>query len=368
MIQLGVASLAPDAEPTLQTYLLTPARGSFVLRFLVNAERLDPVTEIFERVARISEDPERMIPASELSQETKNHVTQFLEILAQKRLSATLSHTDARFFRRSSRRIVSNRLTLALRNLRQTQETSVTRSVIGVLEGASHRNGIFEISAEELGPVRGTVPQARRGLLLEKMIGRAYVFEIDEKVTVGAAGDTKRHWILVRVGAVADEVVPVQAQVAVLPQAITSADVPQQDRLDRIVAVVRLVAKGVDVQPTRLQMADTPSSRRHIKYMRHGAKVLGLLATDGTLTTSGRQLAQLPESRVLDFLSVQFELSVVGSLWKRWADANDLYELDPESAVDFLFENQLSPSMARRRGRTLKRWLKEFKQHRALAL
>ena len=26
---------------------------------------------------------------------------------------------------------------------------------------------------------------------------------------------------------------------------------------------------------------------------------------------------------------MQFELSVVGSLWKRWADANDLYDLDP---------------------------------------
>ena len=367
VIQLGAASLAPDAEPTLQTYLLTPARGSFVLRFLVTADRLDPVTEIFERVARISEDPERMIPASELSQETKNHVTQFLEILAQKRLSATLSHTDARFFRRSSRRIISNKLTLALRNLRQTQETSVTSSVVGVLEGASYRNGSFEISTEEQGLVRGTVPRAQRRLLLQKVIGRNYVFEIDEKITVGATGDTKRNWILVQVSPVADEVVPMQDQVAVLPQVITSADVPQQDRLDRIVAVVRLVAEGVDVQPTRLQMADTPSSQRHIDYMRHGAKVLGLLASDGTLTTPGRQLAQLPESRVLDFLSVQFELSVVGRLWKRWADANDLYELNPESSVDFLVENQLSPSMARRRGRTLRRWLDKFKQHGALA-
>ena len=64
---------------------------------------------------------------------------------------------------------------------------------------------------------------------------------------------------------------------------------------------------------------------------------------------------------------MQFELSVVGSLWKRWADANDLYDLDPASSVDFLLENQLSPSMALRRGRTLRRWLDEFKQLGALA-
>ena len=44
----------------------------------------------------------------------------------------------------------------------------------------------------------------------------------------------------------------------------------------------------------------------------------------------------LPESRVWDFLSVQFELSVVGSLWKRWADANDLYDLDPAYLVEYL--------------------------------
>ena len=306
-----------------------------------------------------------MIPASELSQATKTHVTQFLEILAQKRLNATLSLTDARLFRLPSRRIVSSKLAPALRNLRQTEETSVTHSVVGMLEGASHRNGSFEISTEELGSIKGTVPQARRGLLLQKVIGRVYAFEIDEKVTVGAAGDTKKHWILVRVDpAAAEEVTTEQDQVVVLPQAITTADVPQQDNLDRIVAVVRLVAESADVQPARLQMADTASSRRHIDYMRHGAKVLGLLAGDGTLTSPGRQLAQLPESRVMDFISVQFELSVVGTLWKRWAEASDLYDLDPESSVDFLLENQFSASMARRRGRTLKRWLREFRQHR----
>ena len=179
-----------------------------------------------------------------------------------------------------------------------------------MLEGANYRNGSFEISTEELGLVRGTVPRAQRRLLLQKVIGRNYVFEIEETVTVDATGDTKRHWITRSSGSGGGRSGPrMQDQVAVLPQAITSADVPQQDRLDRLVAVVRLVAEGVDVQPTRLQMADTPSSQRHIDYMRHGAKVLGLLASDGTLTTPGRQLAQLPESRVLDFLSVQFELA-----------------------------------------------------------
>ena len=112
-------------------------------------------------------------------------------------------------------------------------------------------------------------------------------------------------------------------------------------------------------------MDDTASSLRHVDYMRHGAKVLALLAQDGSITQQGAQLARLPDSRVLDFLSVQFELSAVGGLWKRWANATDLYQLEPTTAETFLLEHGLSASMAKRRGRTLRRWLEKFKRRPA---
>ena len=73
VIQLGAASLAPDAEPTLQTYLLTPARGSFVLRFLVTADRLDPVNRSIRegrkdlRGSRTNDPRKRIEPGDEES-------------------------------------------------------------------------------------------------------------------------------------------------------------------------------------------------------------------------------------------------------------------------------------------------------------
>jgi hypothetical protein len=110
-----------------------------------------------------------------------------------------------------------------------------------------------------------------------------------------------------------------------------------------------------------LEMPDTPSSVRHIDYMRHAGKVLGLLDDYGSLTAAGKVLADLPDTRALDFLSVQFELSVVGRLWKRWANVDDLHQLDEHSAEEFLLDSGLSSSMAERRGRTLRKWLEEFK-------
>ena len=361
----GVKSVTTAAQPTLQTYVLTPARGSFILRFLVHADQLEPVTAVFEKVAEMTEDPERLIPASDLSHETKQHVLQFLEVLSQKRLNATLSHTDAKAFRRPGRRVTGSRLGPAVRNLRRTEDTVETHSVTGVLEGASHRQGTFEIRCEEFGELKGTVPQAVRGQLLNKAIGRSYVFELHERISLAGAGDTRRHWTLASVGQTTEAIVLQQAEAPELAEELISADVPQQDRLDRIVTVVRLVADGVDLHPTRLGMDDTASSLRHVDYMRHGAKVLALLAQDGSITQQGAQLARLPDSRVLDFLSVQFELSAVGGLWKRWANATDLYQLEPTTAETFLLEHGLSASMAKRRGRTLRRWLEKFKRRPA---
>ena len=72
-------------------------------------------------------------------------------------------------------------------------------------------------------------------------------------------------------------------------------------------------------------------------------------------------LTTLSESRVLDFLSLQFEMSTVGRVWKAWAGVEDLLGLDENSAIEFLLAKGLSDSMAKRRGRTLRKWLLQFK-------
>jgi hypothetical protein len=46
-------------------------------------------------------------------------------------------------------------------------------------------------------------------------------------------------------------------------------------------------------------------------YMPQGEGI-GLLAFNGAMTPAGKTLAQLPDSHVLDFLSVRFGMSVVG--------------------------------------------------------
>jgi len=361
-IRESIAALAPNAAHGMTTYVLAPAAGSFILRFLVQTSQRDVVSQSFDEIARVASNPEQLSSTTLLSAGARSELVQFLDVLAQKNLNATLGLIDPNLFERPRRRVLHERIAPVLKRLRESREKDrIRHEVAGTLEGANHRQGTFEIQTDTIGSVKGDVPTARRALLLRKVIGERYQFVLDETVTTSPSAEDKRQWILVSInGAAMEDVAEVEAPKSE-PNELTTDDVPQQDRLDRIIAVVRLVAQGEELHPKHLGMPNTSSSRRHILYMRQAAKVLGLLTDDASLTPAGRTLAQLPESRVLDFLSVRFEVSVVGRLWRRWARVRDLYHLDPETAEDFLLDRGLSESMAERRGRTLRKWLLAFK-------
>jgi hypothetical protein len=362
-IREGIASLNPLAADNATTFVLAQTRGSFVLRFLVQSSEPDLVTRSFEQLATLTQRPEELASEATLTPEGRTQLFHFLDALAQKGLDATISITDAQTFTTPKQRLTAGTLNSQLRKLRQRKkETSIPQRVVtGVLEAANHRQGTFEVIADDSEQIRGDMPANRRPLLLQKVIGRRYRFTLKETITSGAPGDEKRHVTLISIDSIDGVLIAEPEIIETEPKTLSSGDVPQQDRLDRIVQVIRVIASGAELEPKQLAMANTSSSLRHLDYMRHGAKVLGLLTEDGTLTSAGSTLAQLPDSRVLDFLSVQFELSTVGKLWKKWSRATDLHGLDPDSAPRFLRQHGLSDSMAERRGRTLRKWLQKFK-------
>ena len=350
------------ADSTMTTYLLAPAQGSFIVRFLIASDREEVVAEALDYVAGLVEKPERMSFES-LSVEARSNIVDFAETLGVNQLDATVGTLDLRHFERSRTRIVGSTIQPAVRAIRDSkQEENILHNFVGNLEGANRRQGTFEAHSKDLGYVRGEVPVKLRSTLVGKEIGRPYNFSVEERLTILGTGEKKPLWILKSIIGVAEEQILEEEGVPEEPKKLLSVDVPQQDRFDRIVDVVKLVSSGKELRPKALKMKDTDSSLRHIDYMRHAAKILGLLAEDGRLTEAGRKLAQLPKSRVLDLLSIQFELSTVGRLWKTWAGGvEDLHQLDEDSAEKFLLDQGLSPSMAKRRGRTLRKWLHRFK-------
>ena len=364
-VREAVASVAPDVAATMKTYALVPAPGSFLLRFIVSVEQPEVFSAAFERMMGLVQDPEQAFSSSNLSAESKGHFFQFIETLAQRRLDATIGLTDARSFEGARTRIRSRHIAPAIKRMKQEPEGITTRSQIqATLEGASQRHGHLEIVTEDGRALKGEVPRGRRSVLLQKVIGRQYLFTLDEVVTPAVSGETKSRLELVSVDASSTSTTMPIGDSLQPQRELASGDVPQQDRLDRIVEVVKLVSAGSEPNPAEMRMADTSSSKRHIDYMKHGAKVLGLVGQDGTITDAGQRLAQLPESRILDFLSVQFELSMVARRWKEWASARDLHKLDPGAAEQFLLGSRLSMSMAKRRGRTLKTWVVAFQERR----
>jgi hypothetical protein len=355
-----------NASFDMRTYILASAPGSFIMRFLVESSHSEALSQSLDDIANVVQRPEDLSSRTELTPEVRNNLFQLVETLADNNLDATVGVIDPRLFERPRKQIVSREILPAIKQIRERkQERSVPHHFSGTLEGASHRQGSFEAFSETLGHIKGDVPSNRRTLLLNKVIGRPYNFSVEERVTTTGTDEEKRQWVLESLSAIDEEERRADTKKPEDLGKLSSAHVPQQDRLDRVVAVVRVLAGGKDLGPNALEMPDTASSERHIDYMRQAAKILGLIADDGSLTEAGWRLAQLPETRILDFISVQFEGSSVVQLWRKWSGVEDLFGLDENSAVEFLLQSGLSSSMAERRGRTLRKWLEEFKSLRS---
>lgn len=362
-IRDAMQSVTAKKDSQLTTYMLVPAQGSFIMRFLVESAQNETLANVLDNMAELIERPAELRD-SKLNPEARANIVQFAETLALNRLNATVGTLDPHYFERPRIHIFSDKISSALRAIRATkQEYKTQRHFEATLEGASRRQGTFDAHSEKLGDIKGEVPPNRKSLLLHKSIGSLYKFVVEERVTRLGTGEEKPQRVLQSLSTVGEGEPSLDTKIPEESNELSTNDVPQQDRLDRIVAVVRLLAREEKVLPKQLGMDDTSSSVRHIGYMRQAARILRLLAEDGTVTEAGSKLARLPESRAFDLLSIQFELSTVGRLWKAWAGVEDLHQLDQNTAEKFLLAKGLSDEMAKRRGRTLRKWVDLFKAH-----
>ena len=350
------AKLSGDGEaPTL--FALAPARGSFVVRVLVDVK--EPQLELDAKSA------DEIVTSSELLAEATTVGTAAYDYAPLWRLAAdqdvnleigiavpgpTSVRHRIRFGYVRARRIIE-RIAAA------PAPPAARTEMVGTLDGANHRTGKFEMAPQDGRPaISGSVVRGGHGLLLDKTIGETYRFDLGR--TTDGAGTEK--WELfgltpLRAEAAADTRITREV-LAPIPETFTSAVVPKSDSLARIIQVVEVVASGKVLSPATIDL-----SQRHVDYHKHAARVLHLLSDEGTLLPAGATLVALPSSRRYDHLAIQFEVSTCGQAWMKWAGVARVADLDPETAFEFLEKkSNLTDAMIKRRGRTLRRWARDL--------
>lgn len=142
---------------------------------------------------------------------------------------------------------------------------------------------------------------------------------------------------------------------------VPSVDVPQADRLEKIVRLVEIIHSGEEVLPESIKVGQ----RRQVDYYKRAAKILGLLDEDGVVTPAGRQLLRVDEPHRSQFLAVLFESSRCGSAWIEWSGGKTLLNVDPESAEAFIDARSIgvTGSTIGRRVQSLKSWWAALAPH-----
>jgi len=146
---------------------------------------------------------------------------------------------------------------------------------------------------------------------------------------------------------------------------IDSALVPQASDLDRIIDIV---CRRVSSEVLKHNNIEGLSSHRQVEYHITAAYCLGLLNKNSSVTSAGRLLhhKSTKEAQYL-FLSDRFESSDIGWAWMKWSNVNSIYDIDENTAKDFINScvRGLNPTTSKRRSSTISTWLKTFKSIRA---
>lgn len=145
---------------------------------------------------------------------------------------------------------------------------------------------------------------------------------------------------------------------------IDSSKVPQANCLDRVIDIVVHRVNGGELKHEAIPGI---GSERQVQYHTHAAKCLGLLNSNNTVTTSGRVLAHRNHrTEQYKFLADRFESSDFGWAWMKWANAESMNDLDPNSSEQFVQERVrgLRGSSVARRASSLSSWLTTLKSHR----
>ncbi len=145
---------------------------------------------------------------------------------------------------------------------------------------------------------------------------------------------------------------------------LDSDKIPQSNSLDRVVEFVDRRSKGEILSPDNIKGIGT---KRHIAYYLHGARCLGLLSDNHSITTAGRCLLskETPKARY-QFLADRFESSDFGWAWLKWSKVNSISALDPNTADEFVRQcvRGFSSTTTKRRATTLRAWLSLLQEYR----
>ncbi len=149
---------------------------------------------------------------------------------------------------------------------------------------------------------------------------------------------------------------------------VLSRDVPQADKLERILDFASLLIQYPSSLPTFQQefLKISDITERQYQYYRRAVEILGLVDERGRPTNACSVLNRLSSREAkMRFLAHQFISSDIGLAWLNWQNASDLSEIEIEKANQFLTEvsPSLSASTINRRVRTLRSWLGEFIQY-----
>ncbi len=145
---------------------------------------------------------------------------------------------------------------------------------------------------------------------------------------------------------------------------VFSHDIPQADKLERILDFASLLIQypsSPSIVRQKFLDIDGITERQFFYYLR-AVEILGLANERQEPTASCYILYRLQNEAKKRFLAYQFISSKIGVAWFNWYNANDLSEIQPESATQFLLEvcPKLSEKTVKRRAITLKSWLKIF--------
>ncbi|EPP7506257.1 hypothetical protein GWZ66_15080 [Vibrio cholerae] len=138
---------------------------------------------------------------------------------------------------------------------------------------------------------------------------------------------------------------------------ISSAQVPQANDIEKMYEVVEKLFSNIPLCSDDLKLTE-----RQIKYYLHAASTLGLVTTYGAITALGEQLAQASKEVKYKIAARSFQSSACGWAWICWADVENITQLDPSTAAEFLLTqcSSLSDNTSKRRATTLKKWCEEF--------
>ena len=149
---------------------------------------------------------------------------------------------------------------------------------------------------------------------------------------------------------------------------ILSRDVPQGSSLEKVIEFASLLIQYPSSLSTVRQkfLEINKVIPRTFAYYRKSTEILGLINERDQPTTDCYILSRLPNQPAkIRLLAYKFISSNVGSAWFKWQNANDLAEIQPERAAEFLIA--VCPSLSEKstvqeRAETLKSWVKKFQK------